>query len=315
VSERVVTITGGSGFVGQLIRPGLAARGYEVRVFDRLRGPLVDQLRRRQLGTASWPGALQAATRLKDTKGRIERGLIKTKLLRPRWDDILDIRSRLAQRFEGSHAVIHLAGIPHPNAPGTLPDDFRRINYDGSVNVFEAAVWAGVPKFVFASSAQVYRINDPVRLDQFPLLESSHCPSLEEGQSMYGYLKREFERYMEKRCGDAAIQGVALRLEYPGFRSTTPANLYVSTSIENLVAGFAAALEAPASFACEAFNLADAEVDPRVVDVQAHVRERWPEVPNHTTGNQTLVSIDKAREVLGYSPRPGGAYIHPELAW
>jgi hypothetical protein len=46
----VVTITGGSGFVGQLLRAGLSERGYSVRVFDRHRGPLVDLLTRRWFG-------------------------------------------------------------------------------------------------------------------------------------------------------------------------------------------------------------------------------------------------------------------------
>ena len=37
MTARSVTITGGSGFVGQLLRRGLRARGYRVHVFDRLR--------------------------------------------------------------------------------------------------------------------------------------------------------------------------------------------------------------------------------------------------------------------------------------
>lgn len=37
MSDRVVTITGGSGFVGQMLQVGLRQRGYEVRVFDQFR--------------------------------------------------------------------------------------------------------------------------------------------------------------------------------------------------------------------------------------------------------------------------------------
>ena len=172
--------------------------------------------------------------------------------------------------------MIHLAAIPHPGVRGVTEDDLRRVNFDGSVNVFEAARTAGVARFVFASSAQVYGINDPVCLDQLPILESNRCPTLEEGQSMYGHLKREFERYLAAACLDGQLQASSLRLEYPGVRAVTPANQYISTSVGNLVAGFVCALEAPDTFAFEAFNLADSTVDPSIVDIQQFIRSRWP---------------------------------------
>jgi nucleoside-diphosphate-sugar epimerase len=311
----IVTITGGSGFVGQVLRPGLASEGYRVRVFDRLRGPLVDLLRRRHLGTASSLPAVRAARTIHRGQRRLEATLVRARVLRPTWDEILDVRGHLAERFAGSDAVVHLAGIAHPHAPGTSADDFRRINLDGAVNVFEAARQAGVPRFIFASSAQVYAINSPVRLDQFPILESNYCPGLEDGQTTYGLMKCEFERYLAENCATGDTQAVALRMEYPGFRSDTPDNLYVSTSIENLVAGFAAALNPPASFGFEAFNLADHEVDPQVVDVQDFLRTRWPHVPNHTTGNQCLMSTEKAQALLGYRPRSGGTYFDAGVVW
>src|SRR5437667_12215030 len=53
MSRKIVTVTGGSGFVGQILRRGLRARGYEVRVFDRYRSLLVTFLNRRYLGTVN----------------------------------------------------------------------------------------------------------------------------------------------------------------------------------------------------------------------------------------------------------------------
>ena len=128
--------------------------------------------------------------------------------------------------------------------PGAEPDDYRRINYDGAANVFAAAQEAGVRKFIFASSAQVYGINDPVRIDQFPILESNYLPTPEDGQSDYGALKVEFERHLAEAAPRGETQAVALRLECPGVLSDSPVNLYTSTSIENTVAGFARAIEA-----------------------------------------------------------------------
>lgn len=210
---------------------------------------------------------------------------------------------------------MHLAGIPHPFWPGATKEDFWRINYEASVNVLEAARTAGVSVFVFASSAQVYKINDPVRVTRFPILETEYLPLPVEGQSTYGHLKAAFERYLAGACADGSIQGVAVRLERPGFQSRGPENLYVSTSIDNLVRGFTRALDPPSSLRFEAFNIADARVDPAIVDIQEYLAREWPHVPNHTDGNQSLLSIERAERVLGYVPVPSGRYIDERLVW
>jgi nucleoside-diphosphate-sugar epimerase len=311
----VVTITGGSGFVGRLLCRGLDAEGWRVQVYDPYRGPLVDLVRRRYLATASTPPMRRAAARIRSAQQRTERALVRARLIRATSDDILADREQLTTSFAGSTAVVHLAGIPHPDQPGATDADFVRLNYDASVNVFEAARDAGVATFVFASSAQIYRINDMIRVDQFPILESNPLPLPAEGQSTYGFLKAAFERYLDGRCTTGPTRAVSLRLEYPGFRSTTSANFYVSTSIENLVAGFACALRAPDTFGHEAFNLCDPEVDPSIVDVQAYLAHRWPYVPNRTTGNASLLSTEKARRELEFRPVRGGRHFAEALVW
>lgn len=57
-----ITITGGSGYVGQLLRRRLSRSAYDGRVFDQYRGPLIDVLRRRSFGSrtgtpspTAWP--------------------------------------------------------------------------------------------------------------------------------------------------------------------------------------------------------------------------------------------------------------------
>ena len=315
--SRSVTITGGSGFVGQLLCRGLARKGFRVRVFDQVRGPLVGVMRRRYLASASAsaPAARRAAHAIRAAQARGEPALRRAGLIRPQADDILGDRELIAKRFEGSAGVIHLAGIPHPHWPGATDEDFMRINYDGSVNVYEAARDALVPVFVFASSAQVYMINDPVRLEQLPLLESNYLPLPAEGQTTYGLLKAAFERYLQGRSSSGPMQAIALRLEYPGFCSTTALNLYISTSIENLVAGFSCALRPPTGLDFEAFNVADGVVDESIADIQNYVRSRWPYVPNRTVGNQCLLSTEKATLILGYRPVDGGRYIDPAVVW
>jgi nucleoside-diphosphate-sugar epimerase len=315
MGDRTVILTGGSGFVGQILQVGLRKRGYRVRVFDQFRGTCVNLLRRRYLGTSRGSMGRALARQIGLAQRRVSGRVLGGPLLRRSPDDILDLRSRLAARFSGSDAVVHLAGIPHPHLPGAIDADFERINYDGSVNVFEAAKSAGVPKFLFASSGQVYGINRPTRIDQFPILESNYCPTLADGQTMYGLLKVKFEQYLASACVPGETQGMSLRLEYPGFQSKTPSNLYVSTSVENLVSGVASAIENASSFTSETFNLVDDHVDEGIVDIQAFVRSAWPAVPNRSRGNESLLSVEKAKTLLGYEPIRDGSYYPLSLVW
>ena len=309
MSVRVVTITGSSGFVGQILCAHLPRLGFRMRPFDRVPPFLGMLLNRRYLGTAPSGTAAFVSNHIRHLQRRFARRFTSFRTS----DNFLEERFRLAEKFRGSHAVIHLAGIPHPFAPGACAEDFRRINYDGAINVFEAARDAGVPKFLFASSGQVYRINAPIRIDQFPILETNYLPTLADGQSMYGFLKAEFERYLSRVGPGGSTQAISLRLEYPGCRSFAAGNLFVSTSVDNLVNGVAAALAAPDDFAAEAFNLVDAEVDPAVVDVSDYLKKNWPGVPNYTRGNESLVSTEKAQRMLGYRPKANGAYFRPEI--
>lgn len=301
--------------MGQALRRRLSRREYDVNVFDQYRGVLCDVLRRRYFGSCGALGINRLALGIRHVQKAAERRMMRLHVIPQRDDDICMPRAELVRRFSGSHAVVHLAGIPHPFWPGATPEDFWRLNYQASVNVFEAAREAGASVFVFASSAQVYKINDPVRVTQFPILESEHLPLPAEGQSTYGHLKAAFERYLAGACNDGSIQSVALRLERPGFRSRGPENLYVSTAIENLVRGFRRALDPPSSLRFEAFNIADASVDPAIVDVQEYLARDWPHVPNHTKGNQSLLSVEKAQRLLGYEPVSTGRYIDERLVW
>lgn len=315
MSSRRVVMTGGSGFVGQILIEGLPRHGVQVDVFDQFRGPLVNLLRRRHFGTSRSTTVLRGAHQLARVQRRLSHLLLGGPLAPPTTDHILDFRSRLAARFAGCDTVIHLAAIPHPHMPGAADVDFERINYAGSVNVFEAARQAGVSKFIFASSGQVYGINKPVRVDQFPMLESNYLPTAADGATMYAQMKVAFEQYMTATCVPGGMQGISVRLEYPGFQSNTPDNFYVSTSIDNLVLGVVRAVRNTSSFTAESFNLVDGHVDERIVDIQRFIRERWPEVPNHSTGNESLLSVEKARRLLTYEPVRTGRYFPVTLVW
>jgi nucleoside-diphosphate-sugar epimerase len=313
--KKVITITGGNGFVGNVLKTGLQNRGYKIDIFDPMKGLLLNVLRRRYLGTSQSKISQSLAPSIRRIALAVERRLLKYRVIHPSPDDILDTRDHLVERFRNSYAIIHLAALPHPKVPGMTPDDYRRINYEGSVNVFESARKAGVKKFIFASSAQIYNINNPAHIEQFPILETNYLPTVAEGQSHYGFLKGEFERYMAKNCTDHNMQAVALRLEFPGVRSLYPWNLYISTSVENTLNGFIRALEKDMPSGFDAFNLADRYVDPGIADIQKFLKNEWPQIPNHTTGNECLMSTEKATSLLGYTPKTGGTYYSFNIMW
>jgi len=314
--ERKIIITGGSGLVGQILRKGLRKKGYEVDVFDKYRGWVVNALRAKYLATSNSKGALEFAFWLNPILARLEKKLIDAKLIKATPDDILTARSNLVERFTGSYAVIHLAALAHGDLPGFGEEDYRRINYEGAINVFEAAKEANVPKFIFSSSVAVYGSNylQGLKIARFPILETNRCPVSPE-ENIYGVLKNQFEDYLEANT-QGRIKAVALRLDAPGHRVPYPDGLVVSTSIENLIEGFDCALRNDWDFAFEAFNLVDREIESQSdTDVQKILKERWPGVPNFTIGNMVLFSTEKISSILGYKPIRDGTYIDEHILY
>src|SRR5262245_13228140 len=218
-----IIITGGSGFVGQILQKGLRKKGYQVDVFDKYRGRIVNLLRAKYFGTSTSKNVLDFSFWLNDTLSQLEAKLVKAELINPSGDDVLDARANLANRFRGAYAIVHLAGIAHADLPGFSQEDYRRINYDGAINVFEAAKEAVVPKFIFASSVAAYGGNghfNGIRIEQFPVLESNCCPTSPEQSlsGVYGVLKKQFEDYLLKACMQGNTKAIALRLDAPGFK-------------------------------------------------------------------------------------------------
>jgi UDP-glucose 4-epimerase len=101
--------------------------------------------------------------------------------------DILD-RGHLAELFEGADVAVHLAFAIFGDREET-----RRINLEGSRNVFEAAVEAGVGRLVYASSVAAYGFHP--RNPQ-PLTEET--PATGSSRFYYSAQKAELEESLDE---------------------------------------------------------------------------------------------------------------------
>lgn len=123
-----VLITGGAGYVGSLLVPGLLAAGYRVKVLDLyLYGDQVLD-------------AVRDHPCLEQIKG-----------------DIRD-QALLRQVLPGCDAVIHLACISNDPSFELDPELGKSINYDALTPLVEVAKDSGVRRFIYASSSSVYGV-------------------------------------------------------------------------------------------------------------------------------------------------------------
>lgn len=121
MEQRVVTIIGGTGFVGRYVVKLLAAAGYTIRVVSRHPDAALP------LKTAGNPGQIV---------------LVKGDITKP---------STLAAYIEGSYAVINLAGVLFESGKQT----FTRVHSKGVSKLAQMAKAAGVQRFVHVSALGV----------------------------------------------------------------------------------------------------------------------------------------------------------------
>jgi nucleoside-diphosphate-sugar epimerase len=112
--ERLIALTGATGFIGGYLLRELTRRGYRVRVL--LRSPAV------------LPANCQNA--------------VIGDLARP---------INMAAALAGVDTIVHSAGLT-PRMTGAPDEDFRRLNAEATGNLARAAQHAGVRRFVFLSS-------------------------------------------------------------------------------------------------------------------------------------------------------------------
>jgi len=172
--DKRILITGGAGFIGSHIADLLVAdHPAEIRILDNfVRG------RRENL---AWAMA----------NGRVT--LVE--------GDIRD-RAAVSQAMEGIDLVFHQAAIRITQC-AEEPRLALEVMVDGTFNVLEAAVSAGVKKVIAASSASVYGL-----ADQFPTTERHHTYN---NRTIYGAAKAFNEGLLRSFSDMNGLRYVALR--------------------------------------------------------------------------------------------------------
>jgi nucleoside-diphosphate-sugar epimerase len=209
----------------------------------------------------------------------------------------------------GADAVVHLAAIPAPDIKP--PGETFRNNALSTYNVFAAAVDRGVGRVVWASSETVLGLpfDEP---PAFAPIDESHPPRPE---TSYAMSKLVGETLADQFARQARVPFVGLRIsnimeppDYARFGSWQDNarlrkwNLWGYVDARDVAQAVARGLEADVRGA-EVAIVAAADTCMRrpSADLMAEV---YPEVElrRPLDGRETLLSIDKARSLLGYEP-------------
>ncbi len=214
--------------------------------------------------------------------------------------------------ISGADAVVHLAAIP---APGIRSEaETFRINTLSTYNVFAAAVATGADRVVWASSETVLGLP----FDTPPLfapIDETIEPRPETSYALSKLLGEEIAAQLSRRSG---IPFLGLRISnimepddyqsFPGFWDDPRLrkwNLWGYVDVRDVAAairlGLGADLKGP-----EIAIVAAADTVMHADSAQL-MAEVYPEVPlrRPVTGRDTLLSIDHARQLLGYEPAHG----------
>ncbi|MET7424679.1 NAD(P)-dependent oxidoreductase [Dactylosporangium sp. NPDC005555] len=211
---------------------------------------------------------------------------------------------------QDADAVVHLANIP---APGMYPPavTFNR-NSTMNFNVFHAAQNAGVGRVVWSSSETTLGLpfDTPPR---YAPVDEEHYPH---PTTTYALSKVVGETLAREISAWSGIPFVGLRLSNvhtPDEYAVVPSywsdphlrkwNLWGYVDVRDVAAACRLALDAPVEGASSyVIAAADTIMDRPSADL---MREVFPDVPlTRELGEfETLLGIDRAREVLGYDPR------------
>ena len=276
-----VVVTGGAGKLGRACVDELIGHGWDVVVFDRVRPPS--------------EGAAFIPIDLTD------------------YGQVLDAMLGVEERYARLDALVHLAAVP---APGRVADHLTFMNNMGCTwNVFSAARRAGVTNIVWASSETVLGLPFDTPPPYIPV-DEGYPPRPE---STYSLVKTLEEAMAVQLCRwNPDLKMIGLRFSnvmepadyarFPAFNDDPGSrkwNLWGYIDARDGAQAVRLALESDLT-GTEIFIIANADTVTSRRNA-ALVKDFYPdvEVRGDLGEHQTLLSIEKARRLLGYQPAYG----------
>jgi len=226
------------------------------------------------------------------------------------YGQVVDALTAVNDRHDGFDAVVHLGAIP---APGIRSDvaTFHN-NMNATFNVFWAAVRLGIRKIVYASSETVLGLPFDVPPPYIPV-DEEYPPRPESVYSLVKTLEERMAVELVRWNPDLSITGlrfsnVMVPEDYEAFPSYDADatlrkwNLWGYIDARDGAQAVQRALEvAPSGFETYIIAAADTVMSRPNAELVAEV---FPGVETREFGERdTLLSIDKARRVLGYDPQ------------
>jgi nucleoside-diphosphate-sugar epimerase len=210
----------------------------------------------------------------------------------------------------GRDAVVHLAAIP---ASGIRTEETTfRTNTLSTYNVFEAARLLGLRRVVWASSETIFGLPFEREQPAYAPIDEEHPAYPESSYALSKVLSEELGRQLHRWT---STPYVALRFsnimephDYEGFQSywDDPRlrrwNLWGYVDARDVAESCRLALEADVGAEHFIVAAADTVMNRPSRELMAEV---YPSVPYQPTAGDfdTLLSIQKARKLLGYEPR------------
>jgi UDP-glucuronate 4-epimerase len=237
--------------------------------------------------------------------------------------DILD-RVNLRRIFDETcpDVVIHLAAWAGVRPSLEKPDLYSAVNVTGTVHLLEMAREFSTKCFIFGSSSSVYGGNqkvpfseeDPVNKPVSPYAATKRagellCHTYAHNFGMHITCLRFFTVYGPRQRPEMAIhkfsQLMMQEKEVPIFGSGESRRDY--TYVEDIVSGILAAIEVNPGF--EILNLGESQTI-SLIEMVRHLEDALGKkallrfLPNQPGDMETtFADIERARRVLGYSPR------------
>ena len=298
MAGRSILITGGAGFIGSHAAALFLREGWRVGVLDDFNDFYDPSIKRRNLAALPCPVELLEG-------------------------DIRDASAVRRAFARGWDTVLHLAARAGVRPSIKEPELYVQTNVAGTLHVLDAAVAAGVKKFLFASSSSVYGASDEVPFREDAPLRRTFSPYAatkaagEQLCSTYSHLHglpvvslRFFTVYGPGQRPDLAIHKFT-RAIWEGrpieqFGDGSSRRDY--TYVDDIVQGIRAAAEYSGE-KYDVFNLGESETTSLSELIKAiesalgkkAVIERKPEQPGDMPA--TWADISKARRLLGYAPK------------